>query len=176
MRFMTVSVLVGCMSLAATANARAQWTEAKIPGEQTRTVQGCAQETQKPGDWVCILVRCDRPRAPVSLHFSTPGSDIHGKIKLVIDEENSFTLSVPKTLQSPLAHSTRAEALSEELLEAMKAGRMVAIQGTDLKPPYNRIPLENSRTAIERVEQACVRSLPNAASFFRRIGRNVGLY
>ena len=42
----------------------------------------------------------------------------------------------------------------------MKAGTVLSIEDSDLKPPYNRISLQNSRNAIERVEQACARSHP----------------
>src|SRR5215207_4647615 len=101
MRYLMASVLVACTGIASPAHA--QWMEAKIPGEQHRTVQGCAAEARKPGDWVCIFVRCDQPGSPPSLHFSTPGPDIQGNIKLVIDDA-TFTLSV--TAKSPLALST----------------------------------------------------------------------
>jgi hypothetical protein len=40
----------------------------KDTDEQHLTAQGCAQETTNPGDWVCILVRCDQPGPPPSLH------------------------------------------------------------------------------------------------------------
>ena len=175
MRLSTTSLLVACMGVASTASAQAQWTEAKIPNEQQRTAQGCAGETRNPGDWVCILVRCDQPGSPPSLHFSSPGPDIQGNIKLVIDNK-SFALSVPASPRSPLASSTRAEAVPGDLLEAMKAGSAILIEGTDLKPPYNRISLQNSRQAIERIERACGRSYPSAAGFWRRISRNVGFY
>jgi hypothetical protein len=111
--------------------------DAKIPGEQHRTVQGCAAEARKPGDWVCIFVRCDQPGSPPILHFSTPGPDMQGNITPVIDDA-TFTLSVPASSKSPLALSTRAEAVPGDLIEAMKAGKVLSIDGTDLKPPYNR--------------------------------------
>jgi hypothetical protein len=154
-------------------SAQAQWTEAKIPGEQHRTAQGCAEETRNPGDWVCIFVRCDQPGSPPSVHFSTPGPDIQGDVKLLIDDE-SFALSVPASPASPLALSTRAETVPDDLLDAMKAGSALSIQGTDLKPPYNRISLQNSRKVIERVERLCARWHPNA--FWRRISRRAGFF
>ncbi len=169
MRSWTAGVLAACMSFASMAGAQAQWTEAKIPGEQHRTAQGCAAETRKPGDWVCIFVRCDLPGAPPSLHFSTAGPDIYGNVSLAIDGE-SFAVSVPAS-PSPLAFSTRAETLPGNLIEAMKAGQLLSIEGTDLKSPYNRIFLENSRNAIERVEQACARS--GGAGLWQRIMRGV---
>ena len=175
MRSSTASLLVACISAASMASAQAQWTEAKIPGEQLRTAQGCAGETRNPGDWVCIFVRCDRPGSPPSLHFSTPGPDILGDIKLAIDEE-SFALSVPASPRSPLASSTRAKAVPEDLIEAMKAGKSLSIEGTGLQPPYNRISLQNSRKAIERAERACARSYPSAAGFWRHIARGVGFF
>jgi len=158
------------MGAGSMASAQAQWTQAKIPDEQHRTAQGCAGEARNPGDWVCILVRCDQPGSPPSLHFSTPGADILGNIKLVIDND-SFALSVPASPKSPLAWSTRAEAVPGDLLEAMKAGSVLSIEGADLKPPYNRISLQNSRQAIERIEWACAGPHLNAASIFRRIRR-----
>ncbi len=171
MRYLMASVLVACIGIASPAHA--QWMEAKIPGEQHRTVQGCAAEARKPGDWVCIFVRCDQPGSPPSLHFSTPGPDIQGNIKLVIDDA-TFTLSV--TAKSPLALSTRAEAFPGDLIEAMKAGKMLSIEGSDLNPPHNRISLQNSRKAIEPIEQACARSHPSAAGILRRLTRGVGLF
>jgi hypothetical protein len=176
MRFMTASVLVGGISLASMVNAEAaEWTAAKFPGEQSRAVQGCADDTQKPGDWVCIIVRCDQPGAPLSLHFSAPGPDIQGSIKLVIDED-AFTLSVPASLKSQLPLSTRADAVPDGLIDAMKAGSAILIQGAYLKPPYNRISLESSRKAIERVERTCSRSYPSAGTFWRRIVRGAGFF
>jgi hypothetical protein len=162
--------VAGWLVVAATPGAQAQWMEAKIPGEQHRTAQGCAEETGKPGDWVCVLVRCDQPSAPPGLHFSTAGPAIAGSIKLVIDDE-TFTLSVSASAKSALAMSTRAETIPDDLLETMKAGKILSIEGTDLKPPYNRVSLQNSRKAIERVERLCSR--PSAASFWRRITRGV---
>ena len=114
--------------------------EAKIPGEHHRAVQGCAAEVQKPGDWVCIFVRCDEPRTPPSIHFSTSGPGIRGKIKLVIDDV-TFTLSVVASSKSALALSTRAEVVPDNLLEAMKAGKVLSIEGTDLSPRTIEFPL-----------------------------------
>jgi hypothetical protein len=175
MRLATAALLGACMAVTSMGSSRAQWTEAKVPGEQDRTAQGCAGETRNPGDWVCIFVRCDQPRSPPSLHFSTPKSDIQGNIKLVIGDD-SFPLSLPASPKSPLPWSTRAETVPGALIEAMKAGDALSIEGTDLKPPYNRISLQNSRQAIERIERACGRSYPSAAGFWRRISRSVGLY
>jgi hypothetical protein len=167
---LVAGISVGSMGVGSMTSAQAQWTEAKIPDEQYRTAQGCAGEARNPGDWVCILVRCDKPGSPPSLHFSTPGADVLGNIKLVIDND-SFALSVPDSPKSPLAWSTRAEVVPGNLLEAMKAGSALSIEGSDLKPPYNRISLQNSRQAIERIEWACARPPLNAASILRRIRR-----
>jgi hypothetical protein len=175
MRLSTISLLAACMGVASMASAQAQWTEAKIPGEQYRTAQGCAGQTSNPGDWVCVLVRCDQPGSSPSLHFSTPAADIQGNIKVLIDDER-FALSVPASPRSPLASSTRAEAVPRDLIEAMKAGSALSIEGTDLKPPYNRISLQNSRQAIERIERACGRLHPSAARFWRRITGSLGFY
>src|SRR5262249_22202328 len=118
MRFSIITLLAGCMALASTGNADpASWTSAKIPGEQDRAAQGCAADSQKPGDWLCIIVRCDQAGAPLSLHFSAPGPDIRGDIKLVIDED-TFSVSVPASAKSALPLSTRAEAMPDALLEA----------------------------------------------------------
>jgi hypothetical protein len=174
MRLSTASLLVACMGAASVASAQAQWTEAKIPGEQHRTAQGCAGETRNPGDWLCVFVRCDQPGSPVGLHFSTPGADVQGNIKVSIDNE-SFALSVPASPGSPLALSTRAETAPRDLIEAMKSGGALSIEGADLKAPYNRISLQNSRKAIERIEHACAR-FPSAARFWRRITGSLGLY
>jgi hypothetical protein len=173
MRLSTASLLVACISVACMTPAQAQWTEAKIPDEQQRTVQGCAAEARNPGDWVCVLVRCDQPGSPPSLHFSTPDADIRGNIKLVIDNQ-SFALSVTDQPKSPLPWSTRAQAVPPDLLEAMMAGSALSIEGSDLKPPHNRISLQSSRQAIERIEWMC--SGPpqlNAASILRRIRRGL---
>jgi hypothetical protein len=174
MRFFVASVLVAVTGLAP-ASGHAQWTDAKIPGEQHRAVQACAAEARNPGDWVCVLVRCDQPGSPPGLYFSTPGPEIRDSIKLVIDNE-TFAVSVPASPKSSLALSARAEGVTSDLLEAMKAGQALSIDGTDLKPPYNRISLQDSRQAIERIERTCARWHPNAASILRRISRGVGLY
>jgi hypothetical protein len=168
-------LLAAFIGVASMAGVQAQWTEAKIPNEKHRTAQGCAAETSNPGDWVCILVRCDQPGSPPSLHFSTPGPDIQGDIRLVIGDD-SFALSVPASPRSPLPWSTRAEAVPGGLFEAMKSGSTLSIEGADLTPPYNRISLQNSRQAIERIEFACSRSYPSATSFWRRITRSVGFF
>ena len=119
MRFSMITLLAGCLALASTGNAdAASWTSAKIPGEQDRAAQGCADDPQKPGDWLCIIVRCDQPGSSPSLHFSTSAADIRGDIKLVIDED-TYTVSVPAATKSPLPQSTRAEAMPDALLEAM---------------------------------------------------------
>src|SRR5262249_22424201 len=156
----------------ASTSGQAQWTDAKIPGERDRAAQGCASETRNPGDWTCMLVRCDQLGAPPSLHFSTPGSDIRGNIKLVIDDA-TFAISIPDTPRSPLPSSTRATAIPGDLLEAMKAGSAVVIEGSDLPPPYNRISLQNSRKAIERIEWSCGRGRYGAGGFWRRLSRGI---
>jgi hypothetical protein len=176
MRFVTSSLLAGCICLAALADAAAlPWTSAKFPGEQDRAVHGCAEYPPKPGDWLCVVIRCDSPKSPVSLHFTAPGPDIEGDIELLVDDRR-FKLSVPKSLKSPLPLSTRAQAVPNGLLDAMKSGHTLAVQGTNLQPPHNLISLENSRTAIERIERACGRQVSGAASFWRRIARSVGFY
>jgi hypothetical protein len=176
MRFMMLSLLVAAMAMTSAGNADAMsWTSAKIPGEQNRAVQGCADDARNPCDWFCIVVRCDQPRAPLSLYFSAPGPDIHGDIKLIIDED-TFAVSVPASLKSTLALSTRAEAFPGALLEAMKAGSTVSVQGSHLQPPYNRISLHNSRQAIESLEGACARPYPSAARFWRGLTRSLGFY
>jgi hypothetical protein len=96
-------------------------------------------------------------------------------IKLVIDED-TFAVSVPTSLKSPLPLSTRAEAIPDALIDAMKAGSAVLIQGSHLESPYSRISLENSRKAIERIERACARPYPSATSFWRRITRSLGFF
>jgi hypothetical protein len=169
-------LLVGCMTLALATNAHAtSWTSAKFPGEQNRAVQGCADDAQNPGDWFCIVVRCDQPGSPLSLHFSAAGPEIHGEMKLVVDED-SFAVSVPASGKSPLPLSTRAEALPYALVDAMKAGSMISVEGSNLQAPYNRISLENSRKAIERIEWVCARPYSPAARFWRRLTRSLRFY
>src|SRR5215813_6273915 len=176
MRFPLLSLLTGCMSLAGVATSDAtSWTSAKFPGEQNRAVQGCADDAQNPGDWFGISVRWEQRRSPLTLHFSTPGPDIHGDIKLVIDED-TFAVSVPASLKSALPLSTRAQALPDAVIEAMKAGSAVSVQGSHLQSPYNRISLQNSRKAIERVEWACARPYPSAARFWRRLTRSLRFF
>jgi len=48
---------------------------------------------------------------------------------------------------------------------AMKAGSALSIEGSDLKPPYNRISLQNSRQAIERIEWACAAPAPECRKY-----------
>ena len=167
------SLFIACsLSFFVSTGAFAQWTDAKIPGERDRAAQGCAAETRNPGDWTCIVVRCDQAGTPPSLHFSTPAADIKGNIKLVIGDA-SFALSVGDTPRSPLPSSTRAEATSGELLEAMKSGSTLAIEGSTLEAPFNRISLQNSRKAIERIETVCLRPHRSAAGFWRRLTRGI---
>ena len=176
MKLMAFSLVVGCICSPSVGRAQAApWTSAKFPGEQNRAVQGCANDPQKAGDWLCIFVRCDQPGSPVSLHFSALGSDIQGKIDLVVDED-TFAVSVPASLKSALPLSTRAEIVPDGLLDAMKSGQTISIQGSYLQPPHNRISLENSRKAIERIEYGCMRPYPSAASFWRRLARGAGFY
>jgi hypothetical protein len=156
------SLLIACVGVFST-RGYAQWTGAKIPGERDRGVQGCAAETRRPDDWACAFVRCDRPGSPPSLHFSSSGPDIQGNIKLVIDEA-TFTLLVPDSPKSPLE---LYEVFPADLMEAMKAGSALSIEGTDLKPPNNRISLQNSRKAIEQIELTCGRLHRSATSFWR---------
>lgn len=176
MRMVTSSLLAGCVGLAVIADADAlPWTSAKFPGEQDRAVQGCAEYPPKAGDWLCIVIRCDNPKSPLSLHFTAPGPEIEGDIELLVDDRR-FKLSVPKSLKSPLPLSTRAQAVPNGLLDAMKSGHTLAIQGSPFQSPHNLISLENSRTAIERIEQACGRPFSGPAGFWRRIVRSVGFY
>jgi hypothetical protein len=96
MRFVILGVLVGCFCLDPIGSVKAaSWTSAKFPGEQSRAVQGCADNSQKVGDWLCIVVRCDHPGSPLSLHLSVPEPDIERDIELVIDE-NTFALSLAR--------------------------------------------------------------------------------
>ena len=159
-------VVAGFASIAAAQAG--PWKSDKFPGEQNRAVQGCADDVQKPGDWACVIVRCDQPGAPLSLHFSTSGPEIKGDIKLVIGGD-TFGVAVPSSLTSPLPLSTRAQAVPAMLIDAMKAGSAILIQGSHLEAPYNRISLESSRKAIERSERACGRLYPSAASLWRRL-------
>ena len=139
MRLMMLRLVIGCMALTLAAEAGAtSWTSAKVPGEQNRAVQGCADDAQSAGDWFCIFIRCDRPGSPLSLYFSAPGPDIRGDIKLVVDQD-TFTVSVPTSPKSALPLSTRAQATSEALIDAMKAGSTISVEGAHLQPPYNRI-------------------------------------
>jgi hypothetical protein len=62
------------------------------------------------------------------------------------------------------------------LLDAMKSGHMILIQGSHLQTPHNQISLENSRNAIERVERGCGRPYSGAGNFWRRLGRSMGMY
>jgi hypothetical protein len=174
MQFM-IRLLVGGMGLVLATSAHAtSWTSAKFPGEQNRAVQGCADDARNPGDWFCILIRCDKPGSPLSLYFSAPAPDIHGDVKLVIDER-SFAVSVPASLKSSLPLSTRAEALPYALIDAMKAGSAISVQGSHLQAPYNRISLENSRNAIERVEWVCERPYPSVKRLWRNLTRSLRL-
>jgi hypothetical protein len=72
--------------------------------------------------------------------------------------------------------STRAEALPYALVDAMKAGSMISVQGAHLQAPYNRISLDNSRRAIETIEWTCARPYPSAARLWRRITRSLPFF
>jgi hypothetical protein len=174
MRFYAASFAIVCVGALSISSAQAQWTEAKIPNEQHRAVQGCAAETQQPGDWVCVLLRCDQPGSPLSLYFSSSKPKIRGNIKLMLDD-SSFEVSIGDSSSSQLPFSARAENSPGNLIEAMKSGKILTIEKTELTSPYNRISMQNSRKAIESVERACMRPL-SPARFWRRITRAVGLY
>src|SRR5262249_26482645 len=176
MRLMMLRLVIGCTALAFAADAGAtSWTSAKVPGEQSRAVQGCADDAQNPGDWFCIFIRCDRPGAPLSLYFSAPGPDIRGDIKLVVDED-TFTVSVPTSSKSALPLSTRARPMSEALIYAIKAGVATWVGGSNLQAPYNRVSLDNWGKAIAGMEWVCSRHYPSAARFWRRITRGLGFW
>jgi hypothetical protein len=175
MRLYETSFAVVCVCALSIASAQAQWTEAKIPNEQHRTAQGCAAETRQPGDWTCVLLRCDQPGSPLSLYFSSSKPEIRGNVKLLIDD-SGFEVSVGEPSASQLPLSVRAEiAPGGNLIEAMKSAKTLTVENTKLAPPYNRISMQNSRKAIERVEGACMRPL-SASRFWRRITRAVGLH
>ena len=175
MRVVMFGLLVGCLCLDSMGSVKAaSWSSAKFPGEQSRAVQGCADNPQMVGDWLCIVVRCDHPGSPLSLHLSVPEPDIEGDIELVIDE-NTFALSLARTVKS-LPLSTRALVVPSGLIDAMKSGHMISIQGSRLQSPYNQISLENSRTAIERVERACAPPFQGVARFWRHIARSIGVF
>ena len=93
-----------------------------------------------------------------------------------IVDEDTFAIKVPASVKSPLPLSTRAEALPYALVDAMKAGGTISVQGSHLQAPYNRISLENSRRAIERIEWTCGRPYPSAARFWRRITRSLRFF
>jgi hypothetical protein len=57
-----------------------------------------------------------------------------------------------------------------------EGGQHISVQGSHLQAPYNRISLENSRKAIERIEWACSRPYPSAARFWRRMTRRLGFW
>ena len=173
MRLIMLGVLVGCFCLDPIRSVNAaSWTSAKFPGEQSRAVQGCGDNAQNAGDWLCIVVRCDHPGSPLSLHLSVPEPDIEGDIELVTDE-NTFALSVARSVDA-LPLSTRAVTVPRGLIDAMKSGHMIAIHGSRLQPPYNQISLENSRAAIERVDRTCARPFQGVARFWRHIARSIG--
>ena len=175
MRLVMLGVIVGCFCLYPTQSVKAaSWTSAKFPGEQSRAVQGCGDNAQNAGDWLCIVVRCDHPGSPLSLHLSVPEPDIEGNIELVTDE-NTFALSVARSVEA-LPMSTRAVTVPRGLINAMKSGHMIVIHGSRLQPPYNQISLENSRAAIERVEGACASPFQGAARLWQRIGRRMGAF
>jgi hypothetical protein len=175
MRLIMLGVLVGCFCLDPIRSVNAaSWTSAKFPGEQGRAVQGCGDNARNPGDWLCIVVRCDHPGSPLSLHLSVPEPGIEGDIELVTDE-NTFALSVARSVEA-LPLSTRAVSVPPGLINAMKSGHMIVIHGSRLQSPYNQISLENSRTAIERVEGACAFPFQGATRFWRRIARRMGVF
>jgi hypothetical protein len=123
-----------------------------LPWEAKRTVQGCADRFTDD-TYVCVFVRCDDD-GKLSLHFTAPGPDIVGDFKLVVDGV-SFAISAPPSLRSPLPISSRSEAIPPGLLEAMKSGRVMLIQGAKLNRGYDRISLRKARMAIDRVQQKC---------------------
>ena len=90
-----------------------------------------------------------------------------------VSAPSTAAISLPASLKSPLPLSSRAEGLPYAALDAMKAGSEISIQGLHVQAPYNRISLENSRKAIERIEWACERPAPGPTRFWRRIVRRL---
>ena len=69
MRLVMLGVIVGCFCLDPIRSVKAaSWTSAKFPGEQNRAVQGCGDNVQNVGDWLCLVVRCDHPGS-LGLHL-----------------------------------------------------------------------------------------------------------
>jgi len=69
MRLVMLGVIVGCLCLDPIGSVKAaSWTSAKFPGEQNRAVQGCGDNVQNVGDWLCLVVRCDHPGS-LGLHL-----------------------------------------------------------------------------------------------------------
>src|ERR1700686_1873801 len=127
MRFVIFGVLVGCFCLDPIGSVKAaSWTSAKFPGEQSRAVQGCADNSQKVGDWLCIVVRCDHPGSPLSLHLSFPEPAFKREIGLVLDE-NNFALSMARLVES-LPPTNRTVVGPHGLIDAMKSGHIILIQ------------------------------------------------
>src|SRR5262245_66312933 len=78
MRLMMSALLAGCICAASIADATAvPWTSAKFPGEQNRAVQGCADNPEKAGDWVCIIIRCEQAGS-LRLNLPVAGRGVTG--------------------------------------------------------------------------------------------------
>ena len=126
MRAVIFGALVGCFCLVPIGSVKAaSWTSAKFPGEQSRAVQGCADNSQEVGDWLCMVVRCDHLGSPLSLHLSVPEPYIEGDIELIIDQ-NTFALSLARSAES-LPLSTCALVVPNGLIDAMKSGHTILI-------------------------------------------------
>jgi hypothetical protein len=78
-------------------------------------------------------------------------------LSLVYFERNKMRLLMASLLIACMGFSTRGYA------------QWTDAEGTDLKPPNNRISLQSSRKAIEQIALTCGPLHRSATSFWRRI-------
>ena len=65
----------------------------QAPLASASVVQGRVDSPQKVGDWLCIVVRCDHPGSPLSLHLSVPGKLVEALRPGLYDQLEEATLN-----------------------------------------------------------------------------------
>ena len=101
MRFVMLGVLVGCFCLDPIRGVKAaSWTSAKFPGEQNRAVQGCGDNPQNVGDWLCIVVRGAIGRIASAVNSRCSRASWSYRCNEVRPHDLDSGFSSPVTLQS----------------------------------------------------------------------------
>ncbi|WP_306225759.1 hypothetical protein [Bosea beijingensis] len=130
------------------------WEMARFRGEQTRTVQGCA-ERFTDDSYVCAYVRCEAT-AVLALYLAAPGPDFPDQTEIDIDGDR-FVVAMHPAPASKLPYVKRAAGMPAGLLNALKTGKRMRFTNAGFAKGYEVIRLTNAGRAIGRIENACRR-------------------